>query len=235
MHESTPRRIAMVAVLAASLGSHGCGSDTAAPGAEPAANLVLADDHLALQFDRIYFETAAGRVAPPTPFPPAADDPGTARLQQTTLPDGRIVEVRVTPQQGGFAVALSATPDDDIVGWGFAVEAEADEYFTGLMERVVDGPQRASWAPGITATMNLRGQAVEMIVKPTTSVYSPFYLSSRGYAIGMGGTWPGNYDFAAADAERVLIDWEGPGLAFDVDLADDPAELVRAHAMAVGS
>ena len=45
------------------------------------------------------------------------------------------------------------------------------------MERVVDGPQQASWAPGITAAMNLRGRKVDMIVKPTTSIYAPFYLS----------------------------------------------------------
>ena len=48
--------------------------------------------------------------------------------------------------------------------------------------------------------MNLRGQTVDMIVKPTLSVYAPFYLSSRGYAAAVQGTWPGRFDFCASDA-----------------------------------
>ena len=55
----------------------------------------------------------------------------------------------------------------------------------------------ASWAPGIKEAMDLRGQKVEMIIKPTTSVYAPFYLSSRGYAVLVKGNWPGYFDFAA--------------------------------------
>ena len=53
--------------------------------------------------------------------------------------------------------------------------------------------------PGITEAMNLRGQKIEMIVKPTTSVrYAPFYLSSRGYGLFMQTDWPGQCDFAPA-------------------------------------
>jgi len=77
------------------------------------------------------------------------------------------------------------------------------------MERVVDGPQAASWAPGRKEAMNLRGQKVEMILKPTTSVYAPFYLSSRGYAVFVKGNWPGYFDFCASDPQRVKIEFEG--------------------------
>lgn len=66
---------------------------------------------------------------------------------------------------------------------GISIECGEDEYFTGLAERVVDGPQQASWAPGLKEAMNLRGQRVEMLVKPATSVYASFYLSSRGYGL----------------------------------------------------
>jgi len=89
------------------------------------------------------------------------------------MADGRVVRVSVTRRSGNpetFDVALNARPDTDVVRWGFAIDANASEYFTGLMERVVDGPQQRSWAPGITAAMNLRGQKVDMLVKPTTSV-----------------------------------------------------------------
>src|SRR5437773_2327719 len=94
----------------------------------------------------------------------------------------------------GFAAAVSPprqAADADITKWGLAVDAGADEYYNGLMERVIDGPQAASWAPGLTVAMNLRGQKVDMLVKPTTSVYAPFFLSSRGYAAFVKGTWPG--------------------------------------------
>lgn len=85
--------------------------------------------------------------------------------------------------------------------WGFAIEAAPDEYFTSVVERVVDGPQGLSWAAGQSGVLNLRGQHVDMILKPTTSVYAPYYLSSCGYAIIVNGTWPGEFDFAAAKSE----------------------------------
>src|SRR5882672_2104811 len=102
------------------------------------------------------------------------------------------------------------------------------------MERVVDGPQQASWAPGISAAMNLRGQKIDMLVKPTTSIYSPFYLSSRGYAVFVKGTWPGVFDFAAAQKDRTRIEFEGTAMDFVVYTADNPAAHVKAHAMDAG-
>jgi hypothetical protein len=102
------------------------------------------------------------------------------------------------------------------------------------MERVVDGPQQASWAAGIQAAMNLRGQKVDMILKPTTSVYAPFYLSSRGYAVFVKGSWPGRFDFCAGAPDRVTIEFEGPSLDMKIYLDADPAALVRDHAMDAG-
>jgi alpha-glucosidase (family GH31 glycosyl hydrolase) len=185
----------------------------------------------ALLIDGLFFETAAGRI--PLPVLPALT--GTAsRTAETTMPDGRIVSVSVTSDSGRFNVGLTARPNNDIVRWGFGIETRADEYFTGLMERVVDGAQQLSWARGITAAMNLRGRKVDMLVKPTTSVYAPFYLSSRGYAVFVKGTWPGVFDFAAAQPDRTRIEFEGPTMDFVVYNSDDPATLVKAHAMEVG-
>jgi len=145
-----------------------------------------------------------------------------------------MLRLTVTPQGNNFTVAFEARPSTDIVKWGIAIDAAADEYFTGLMERVVDGPQQASWAPGISAAMNLRGQKVDMLVKPTTSIYSPFYLSSRGYALFAKGAWPGLFDFAATRPDRVLVEFEGPSFELKVYTATDPATLVRAHAIDAG-
>ena len=150
------------------------------------------------------------------------------------MPDGRTVTIAVKPDGNDFSIRLSATPDTDIVKWGLAVEAAPDEYFTGLMERVVDGPQQNSWATNLTAALNLRGQTVDMIVKPTLSVYAPFYLSSRGYAVFVKGNWPGRFDFCASVSNRVQIEFEGPSFEAKFYTADHPAALVRAHALDAG-
>jgi alpha-D-xyloside xylohydrolase len=209
------------------------------------AGLVLQSDFLApasggamdrfLRIDEIFYETARGRVVLPESFTEGKSSisggPWEARAKMT---DGRMVTITVTPQETDFAVRMHAQPDDEILSWGISIHANKDEYFTGLMERVVDGPQQASWAPGLQAAMDLRGQKVEMIVKPTTSVYAPFYLSSRGYACFVKGTWPGNYDFCAEDTQRVKIHFEGPALELKIYTAENPGRLVAAHAMDSG-
>ena len=130
---------------------------------------------------------------PPIPFTLAQE--GSGQQAGITMPDGRLVKISVSPDGNDFSIRLSATPDADIIKWGLAVDAGPKEYFTGLMERVMDGPQKNSWATNITAAMNLRGETVDMIVKPTLSVYAPFYLSSRGYAVFVKGYWPGRFRF----------------------------------------
>jgi alpha-D-xyloside xylohydrolase len=158
-----------------------------------------------------------------------------APFQGTTeFEDGRKVTVSLKPKGDNFIIKFNATPNEDIIKWGFAIDAKRDEYFTGLMERVVDGHQRKSWAPGITEAMNLRGQKVEMIIKPTTSVYAPFYLSSRGYGVFAKTNWPGMYDFCVSDPDRVLIEFEGPSLEVKIYTSDESAEIVCQHAIDAG-
>jgi alpha-D-xyloside xylohydrolase len=206
-----------------------------------AGTVVLASRHVrggSISLDGVFFETAQGRTA--VMLQAQGQRPGA----QATTPAGasqyvaqigtRTITVSATPDGAHFHIRLRAQPADDITRWGFAIDAARDEYFTGLMERVVDGPQQASWAPGITAAMDLWGQKVDMIVKPTTSVYAPFYLSSRGYGLFVKGTWPGTFDFAATEPERVAITFEGPSLDVKVYTAATPAALVRAHAMETG-
>jgi alpha-glucosidase (family GH31 glycosyl hydrolase) len=181
--------------------------------------------------DGVFYETTNGRTMLPASLAVDAQKNGAA---EATLPDGRVVEMTVKPKGKDFEVSLGAKPDGDIVKWGLAVAAGPDEYFTGLMERVVDGPQTASWAPGIEAAMNLRGEKVDMIVKPTTAVYAPYFLSSGGYAVFVRGDWPGFFDFCASDPARVKIEFEGPSFGMKIYTAATPAELVRAHALDAG-
>ena len=150
------------------------------------------------------------------------------------MPDGHTITVAITRDRDNFNIGFKAQPDTDILKWGLSIDSTPREYYTGLMERVVDGPQAKSWATGITEAMDLRGQKVDMIIKPTTSVYAPFYLSSRGYAVFVKGNWPGAFDFAASNRRTVQIEFEGPSFELKIYTASDPARLVRAHALDAG-
>ena len=198
-----------------------------------AGGLVLASTNLAgqggLALDGFFYETDQGRVN--IPMSGALSGPVEKEIK---MPDGRVVNISVRAEGADFIVGLTAQPEAGITKWGLAVGSGPAEYFTGLMERVVDGPQTASWAPGIREAMNLRGQKVDMILKPTTSVYAPFYLSSRGYAVFVQGVWPGFFDFCSSDPGRVKIEFEGPFLALKVYTAKTPVELVKAHALDAG-
>jgi alpha-D-xyloside xylohydrolase len=208
-----------------------------------AATLVLTSPRLpprgtgpegrSLTLGGLFYETAQGRIMLPASLVANGRAISTRWTAQANV-DGRTVRLSINPQGANFDVGLKAEPATGIIGWGVTVRADADEYYTGLMERVVDGPQQASWAPGISAGLDLRGQKVEMLVKPTTSVYAPFYLSSRGYGVFVRGTWPGFFEFAASDRDHVRIEFEGPSFDLKIYTAEDPAAIVRAHALDSG-
>ncbi|HYG21239.1 MAG TPA: TIM-barrel domain-containing protein [Verrucomicrobiae bacterium] len=183
-----------------------------------------------IAIDQLFFETENGRVEIPIQLGELRR--GANRRVKTS--DGREVRLTVDRQRDAFMIELNARPSGGILKWGLSIAADPAEYFTGLMERVVDGPQAASWAPGIKEAMDLRGQKIDMILKPTTSVYAPYYISSRGYATFVQGSWPGRYDFCASDSKRVKLTWEGPSFAMKVYTAKTPAELVKAHALDAG-
>lgn len=180
--------------------------------------------------DGFYYETADGRVTIPV-----ADEQASRRFnREFMMNDGRRILLTVRRSGSDFQVQLASKPDDGIVKWGVSIRASESEYLTGVMERVVDGPQQASWAPGIQEAMNLRGQKVDMILKPTTSVYAPYFLSSRGYAVLVQGNWPGVFDFCRNDSERIALEFEGTSFGLKVYTASTPAELVKAHALDAG-
>ena len=190
----------------------------------------------ALQLNSLFYETDRGKTYPArTQFDTSASGvTASGWTKSVEMPDGRKITASVTRDRDNFNITFKAQPDADIHKWGFSIDALPSEYYTGLMERVVDGPQAKSWAPGITQAMNLRGQKVEMIIKPTTSVYAPFYLSSRGYAVFVKGNWPGVFDFTFADRGSVHIEFEGPSFEMKVYTASNPSTLVQAHALDAG-
>jgi alpha-D-xyloside xylohydrolase len=188
----------------------------------------------ALKLDGMFFETSEGRTILPSQLEIKSNMIDSSLEASAIMSNGRKVVVLVRPQGDNYIIQFNASPNEDIVKWGFAFDAVENEYYTGLMERVVDGPQQASWAPGIKEVMDLRGQTVEMILKPTTSVYAPFYLSSRGYSVFVKTDWPGFFDFCVSDSKQVKIEFEGPSLEVKIYTSDEPVELVQEHAMDAG-
>jgi alpha-D-xyloside xylohydrolase len=186
---------------------------------------------ISTSLDGFFYETAAGRQL--LPLIPTQNADGSISTQ-VTMSDGRVVSLLIKPEGQNSEVSLTAQPDSGILKWGLAVGASTNEYFTGLMERVVDGPQAASWAPDLTTALNLRGQKIDMILKPTMSVYAPFYISSHNYAVFVKGNWPGFFDFCASDPEHVKIEFEGPAFQMKIYTAANPAALVTAHALDAG-
>ena len=146
----------------------------------------------------------------------------------------RQVIIDITRTDKDFVVQLQANPNKDILGWGMNLSAKKDEYFTGLFERTVDGPQDKSWEEGMTEAMNLRGQQVDMIIKPTLSLYAPFYLSSRGYGMYVHGTWPGTYDLCKEVDDLVQIYFEGSSLKGTIYTRDEPKEIVKSYTLDAG-
>ena len=118
--------------------------------------------------------------------------------------------------------------------WIINTNVKPDEYFTGIFERVVDGSQYDSWAEGITEGLNLRGQKVEVKLKPTVSAYAPFFISSANYGIFVHGTWPGVIDFCKEQNDVVQILFEGSEFSFTIMTAKGPAELIKSHAIETG-
>jgi alpha-D-xyloside xylohydrolase len=197
---------------------------------------VKPNGHGTLRLDGWFYETERGRVYLPAELTSKVTEVGADQpfAAHTTMPDGCVIKISVSPEGNNFILKLGAEAGLEVLRWGFAIDARADEYFTGLMERTVDGPQQASWAAGIKPAMNLHGQKVDMILKPTTSVYAPFYISSRGYATFAKTDWPGKYDFCVSDPKRVKIEFEGPALEVKFYTSQDPATLVKAHALDAG-
>ena len=118
--------------------------------------------------------------------------------------------------------------------WMVNAKVNPDEYFTGVFERVIDGTQYKSWEKGITEGLNLRGQKVDVKLKPTVSAYAPFYISSGNYAFFVHGTWPGAIDFCKERKNLVQISFEGPEFSFSLMMDKGPAELIKRHALETG-
>ncbi len=148
--------------------------------------------------------------------------------------NGNTVTLQVRNSNNEKELTFSLNPKEKPSRWFLNVAASENEYYTGIFERVTDGPQTESWRAGITTGLNMHGERVEVKLKPTVSAYAPFYISSENYAFFVHGTWPGIIDFCKEKADRVQISFEGPDLSFSLMTGETPAELVKRHALETG-
>ncbi len=181
----------------------------------------------------IFFETDKGRfILSGKPETVEYTNQGFTGLWKMT--DNRKITIKIIPDENNFSINITAEPENDILKWGVMLKAKPDEFFTGCIERTVDGPQKNSWREGLQTAMNLRGETVEMLIHPTLSIYSPFYISSAGYGLFMLGTWPGFYDFCQGKKDAVQVVFEGMSLNMRLYTSKNPADLVRTHAQEAG-
>lgn len=145
-----------------------------------------------------------------------------------TLPDG--VELTVATSDGGSAratvrfvrertveVAIAPPSPEAVTALGDRWRSPAGERIYGLTERLRDSP---ALAPGVVdipreeavpveaGSLDRRGERVEMLVRPTTAVYGPFFHSSRGYGLAVAGTAAGFFDLAHDDPELIAFRFE---------------------------
>lgn len=155
------------------------------------------------------------------------------------LPDG--VELRVATGEGRPAtvrlrfltartleVVLEPPDAATVAAAGTRLRSPTDERLYGLTERLRDSPPLAppvleqpvdDIRPPEVGSLDRRGETVEMRILPTFSLYAPFYQSSRGYGLAVGGTTFGLFDLAKSDPSTV-------GLRFELGTTPNSRRLV---------
>src|SRR5207249_2887293 len=119
----------------------------------------------------------------------------------------------------GAAVAEVARPAarPRLAAVGDRWRSPPSEAIYGLTERLRDSPPIADGVvdiptddakPPQVGSLDRRGETVAMYVRPTFSLYAPFYQSSRGYGLAVAGTTVGLFDVAKSDPRALAFRFE---------------------------
>ncbi len=171
--------------------------------------------------------------------PQAVEDERGTRLTYRTS-DGRRAHVELRPvEEGAIQVRFTVGGKRRWERLGVALEVTPDEGFYGLTERPVPGILH-EFVPPRGGGFNLRGQEVGLLILPTHALYSPFFVSSRGWGVYVESSWPGVYRFGRdgrgrAKPTQVTIEYEGPELVFRVFAGETPLEVVERYSRTVGT
>lgn len=189
-----------------------------------------------LEFGPLLLETAQGwRTIPLGELFGSLEGDGVSQSVRRVceIEPGLAVSCTVRQERNRVEVAVSAA--GEVHGWSLSLAALQGEVFTGLMERTVDGPQNLSWAPGVATGLDLAGERLQMLVQPSTALYAPFFLSSRGYGLWVDSTWPGSYDLASWwDRKHIRMRFEGGNFRLVLFTGSTPDAIVRAYVRETG-
>ncbi len=148
-----------------------------------------------------------------------------------------------TTNDSSFRMSL-ASPKMTAVSVGLCLES--GELIYGLTERLRDsavlspqlhGPLLEDFNPDPDSSLDRRGEIVEMFVRPTISLYAPFYHSSRGYGLWVEGSNPGVFDIGATNGDELLFRMEttpGQGLTFNLFLGPQYQQILKRYYEKVG-
>ena len=132
---------------------------------------------------------------------------------------------------------------------GERLRSPSNEHIYGLTERLRDSPvirpgvldfSQDDINPPEVGSLDRRGETVEMRIIPTFSVYAPFYQSSLGYGLSVGGTTFGLFDLAKSDPSTVSVRFETASapearrLVFDLFAGPDYATILDEYTNLVG-
>lgn len=156
------------------------------------------------------------------------------------LSDGRAARVEIRPVgDGAIQVRFSVQRKARWERLGVVLSVTPKEGFYGLLERPVQGILHEVFPPR-DGGFNLRGQEVWLYILPTHALYSPFFVSSRGWGLYVESSWPGTYRLGRDGRGRitptqVTIEYEGPELVFRVFAGKTPLEVVERYSRTVGT
>jgi len=118
----------------------------------------------------------------------------------------RTLEVTIAPSAPETVTALGdkwSSPDGELI-YGLTERLrDSKPIAPGKVDIPVEDVQ-----PVEAGSLNRRGETVEMYVRPTFAVYSPFYQSSRGYGLNVAGTAVGVFDIAKTDPHTISFRFE---------------------------
>lgn len=174
-----------------------------------------------------FYTTEAGIQHPVVWEQEVRNTPDSWAARYSTTDNRKMVIRLLKSPDGILRVQVETIPHKGILTTGVTMKAHEGEYFFGLTERPVDGPQSLSWNDTVAVALYLNGRSFKMDIQPTLSIYEPFYVSTGGYGIYTHGTQPGKYDMTSSDPSSVQMAFEGNLLTLSVIPGPEPIKVIQ--------
>lgn len=140
----------------------------------------------------------------------------------------------VKPEKDGieFSVAYLKGQRPEKISLDFA--SAPDDFYSGLTEKVIDGPNPDAWKSPSDKTLNLNGERITLEMQGNLSLTAPFFISSSGYSLEILGTQPGVVDFGNSEKNTLKLIWEGEKLGVRLNFKRDPLQLIADYTLRSG-